>query len=99
MVSESVDPGSQVGSQSSLSLFFFYPRTVCLYYGNIAKSKLFGLFKAIKDNTKYMDINGVTDPILPFQNRRRLSPCIIHCLIKKLQISNVLFWRYICNLI
>lgn len=24
MVSESVDPGSQVGSQSSLSLFFFF---------------------------------------------------------------------------
>ena len=100
MVSESVDPGSQVGSQSSLSLFFF-PRTVSIYYGNIAKNKLFGLFKAIKENKKYMDINGVTDPILHFQNRRRLSLCVIRCFDKKykLQIFNVLFWRYICNLI
>ena len=83
MVSESVDPGSQVGSQSSLCLFFFFLRTVCLYYGNIAKSKWFGLFTAIKENTKYMDINGVTDPILQFQNRRGLSLCIIHCFDKK----------------
>lgn len=100
MVSESVDPGSRVGSQGSFSLFF--PRTVSLYYGNTAKNKLFGLFKDIKENTKYMDINGVTDPILHFQNRRRPSLCLIRCFDKKkykLQIFNVLVWRYICNLI
>ena len=67
-------------------------RTIYLYYGNITNNKLFGLFKAIKENTKYMDINGVTDPILQFQNRRGLSLCIIHCFDKKYnwQIFNVL---------
>lgn len=47
-----------------------YLRTVYFYYGNITNNKLFALFKAIKENTKYMDINEATDFILHSQNRR-----------------------------